>query len=104
MNRMTNQGSGQSVKQPGTAKRDISGFGLVLILMLLCEVAAAQTDNPVFWLLIGPTPMALGFAVIRLLQYRSARKRFRKNDQSGMTKMSLLSEMQEVSSFRGKTA
>src|SRR5208337_2730119 len=39
--------------QSDIPKRDISGFGFLLILMLLmllCEVAAAQTNNPVFWL------------------------------------------------------
>ena len=92
------------MKQPAAATRDISGFGLLLILMLLCEVAAAQTDKPVFWLLIGPTPVALAFAVVRLLQYRSAGKRLRKNDQPGGTKMSVFGEMPDTSSFRGKTA
>jgi hypothetical protein len=55
----------------GTAKRDISGFGIVLILMLLCEIAAAQTDKPVFWLLVGPTPLALAATANRLLAKRA---------------------------------
>jgi hypothetical protein len=59
--------------QSDIPKRDISGFGFLLILMLLCEIAAAQTEKPVFWLLVGPTPMALAFTANRLLQYRPTR-------------------------------
>jgi hypothetical protein len=59
-------------KQPGT-KRDINGLSFVLILLLLSEITASQTDNIVFWLLIGPTPLALAFAANRLLRYRSIR-------------------------------
>jgi hypothetical protein len=46
------------VKQPDTAKRDIIGFGFLLVLADLSEIAAAQTNNAVFWLLVGPTPLA----------------------------------------------
>jgi hypothetical protein len=58
-----------SIKQPSNGKRDMSGFSFVLILMLLCEIAASQTDNPVFWLLVGPTPLALALASSRLFRY-----------------------------------
>ena len=58
-------------KPAGTAERDISGFGFVLTLMLLCEIAAAQTDHPVFWLLVGPTPLALAVTATRLLAKRA---------------------------------
>jgi hypothetical protein len=44
------------VKQLGKAKRDISGIGFFLVLTHLCENAA---DNPVFWRLVGATPLAL---------------------------------------------
>jgi hypothetical protein len=65
--------SRKMVKQPDFPKRDISGFGFLLILILLCEIAAAQTDHPVFWLLVGPTPLALALTANRLLQYRPNR-------------------------------
>jgi hypothetical protein len=58
-------------KSPDTAERDISGFGLVLTLMLLCEIAAAESDHPVFWLLVGPTPLALAVIATRLLAKRA---------------------------------
>ena len=64
---------GTLAKQPGTTKRDINGFSFILILLLLSEIAASQTDNLVFWLLIGPAPLALAFAANRLLRYRSIR-------------------------------
>jgi hypothetical protein len=47
------------VKQLGTARRDISGFGFLFVLARLCENAPAQTDYPVFWLLVSPTPLTL---------------------------------------------
>lgn len=59
--------------QSDIPKRDISGFGFLLILMLLSEIAAAQTDNPVFWLLVGPAPLALALTANRFLQYRPTR-------------------------------
>ena len=64
-----------SIKQPSNGKRDMSGFSFVLILMLLCEIAASQTDNPVFWLLVGPTPLALALASSRLFRYSRYRSR-----------------------------
>src|ERR1700761_2644753 len=64
---------GTLAKQPGTTKRDMNCFSFILILLLLSEITASQTDNPVFWLLVGPTPLALVFATNRLLRYRSIR-------------------------------
>ena len=63
--------SRNSMKLPCSEKRDMSSFSFMLILMLVCEIAASQTDNPVFWLLVGPTPLALALASSRLLRYRS---------------------------------
>jgi hypothetical protein len=60
-----------SMKLPDNGKRDMSGFSFVLILMLLCEIAASQTDNPAFWFLVGPTPLALALASSCFLRYRS---------------------------------
>jgi hypothetical protein len=64
---------GTFARQHGTTKRDINGFSFILILILLSEITASQTDNPLFWLLVGPTPLALAFAANRLLRYRSTR-------------------------------
>jgi hypothetical protein len=61
-----------SMKPRGNGKRDMSGFSFVLIVMLLCEIAALQTDNPAFWLLVGPTPLALALASSCFIRYRSS--------------------------------
>jgi hypothetical protein len=47
---------------------DLSVFGLTLTLVLLGTVLAASTDYPVFWLLLGPGPLAVGFTVITFLR------------------------------------
>jgi hypothetical protein len=69
---MNEQYRRNSIKLARNEKRDMSGFSFVLILMLLCEIAALQTDNPVFWLLLGPTPLALVLASRCLIRYRSS--------------------------------
>jgi hypothetical protein len=45
----------RSVKQLGNPKRKINGFGFLFVLAHLSEIAAAQSDNPGLWLLVGPT-------------------------------------------------
>ena len=45
--------------ESGQTKRDLTASGFMLALILAAVVAAAHTDQPVFWLLIGPTPFAL---------------------------------------------
>ena len=40
----------------------MSTFTFTLTLLLLATTGAAQTDNPMFWLLIGPAPFAVVFA------------------------------------------
>jgi hypothetical protein len=47
---------------------DISAFGLTLTLVLLGTFLAAHTHRPVFWLLLGPGPLAVGFTVITFLR------------------------------------
>ena len=42
----------------------MSAFSFVLTLQVLGTIAAAHTDRPVFWLLVGPMPLAIGFALI----------------------------------------
>jgi hypothetical protein len=43
----------------GASKRDLTVFSFMLALVLAGVVVAAQTDHPVFWLLIGPVPVAI---------------------------------------------
>jgi hypothetical protein len=45
-------------------RNDMSTFSFSLTLLLLGTVGAAQTDNPMFWLLIGPAPLSVVFTGI----------------------------------------
>ena len=56
-------------------KNDLSAFGITLTLVLLGTIAAAQTSYPVFWLLIGPGPLAVGFTVRAFLRHGFRRQR-----------------------------
>jgi hypothetical protein len=65
---------------PGKNKRSANGhywkredmglLSFMLTLVLLGTVAAAQTDQPVRWLLIGPAPLAVGLAVAAYCRQR----------------------------------
>jgi len=55
-------------KETAWAGRDVSAFSIVLMLLLLGMFAAAHTDRPVFWLLVGPAPLAVGFTLITFLR------------------------------------
>jgi len=50
-----------SLKRSNQGRRDMSPFTFTLALLLLSTLGAAQTDNPMFWLLIGPAPFAVVF-------------------------------------------
>jgi hypothetical protein len=41
----------------------MSAFSFVLMLLLLGLFMAAHSDRPVFWLLVGPGPLAVGFTM-----------------------------------------
>jgi hypothetical protein len=58
--------------------RDMSAFSIVLILLLLGMFAAAHTDRPVFWLLVGPAPLAVGFTLTTFLRQGFGRQIFSK--------------------------
>jgi hypothetical protein len=49
-----------------SARRDMSASSFALTLLLFATIAAAHTDQPAFWLLIGPAPLAIGFAAIAI--------------------------------------
>ena len=46
----------------------MSASGFTLTLLLFETIAAACTDQHVFWLLIGPAPLVIGFAAIGFLR------------------------------------
>jgi hypothetical protein len=41
----------------------MSSFSFVLMLLLLGLFMAAHSDRPVFWLLVGPGPLAIAFTL-----------------------------------------
>jgi len=50
-------------------RNDMSTFTFTLTLLLLATIVAAQTDNPMFWLLIGPAPFAVLFAGLAFFRH-----------------------------------
>ena len=53
-----------------STRSDMSASSFSLALLLFGTIAAAYTDQPAFWLLIGPAPLAVGFAAIAFLRQR----------------------------------
>ena len=56
----------------------MSTFSFTLTLLLLGTIGAAQSDNPVFWLLIGPAPFAVMFTGLVFLRQQFSPKRMGK--------------------------
>ena len=59
----------------GATKRDLSVFSFMLALVLAGVVVAAHTDHPVFWLLIGPVPIAILHTTRTFLRQRVIRRK-----------------------------
>ena len=55
-------------KRSNRSDSDMTASCFILTLLLIATIVAAYTDRPVFWLLIGPVPLAAGFALIACLQ------------------------------------
>jgi hypothetical protein len=53
----------------------MSPFTFTLTLLLLSTIGAAQTDNPMFWLLIGPASFALVFTGLVFLRQEFSPRR-----------------------------
>jgi hypothetical protein len=59
----------------GATKRDLSVFSFTLALVLAGVVVAAHTDDPVFWLLVGPIPVAILYTTRTFLRQRVIRRK-----------------------------
>src|SRR6516164_2075699 len=57
-----------SLKWSNRGRHDMSPLTFSLTLLLLGTIGAAQTDNPMFWLLIGPAPFAVVFTGLVFLR------------------------------------
>ena len=66
--RCKSAGVSHKVKETAWTGKDMSAFSIVLMLLLLGIFAAAHTDRPVFWLLVGPAPLAVGFTLTTFLR------------------------------------
>jgi hypothetical protein len=51
-------------------REDMGALSFAWTLVLLSAIAAAQTDQPILWLSIGPVPLALGVAAAGILRRR----------------------------------
>jgi hypothetical protein len=60
----------RAAKKSDWSGRDMSSFSFTLTLLLSGTIAAANADRPLFWLLIGPTPLAIGLAAAVFLRPR----------------------------------
>ena len=57
-------------KGSGQIKRDLTVSSFVVILVLVGAILAAYTEQPIFWLLIGPAPVALLHTIRMFLRQR----------------------------------
>jgi hypothetical protein len=70
----------------------MSASGIILTLVLLGTIVAGHTDHPVFWLLVGPAPLGIGFTVIMFFRQGLGRNHFlptvpeQNGDSSGRSK------------------
>ena len=60
--------------EPGQMKRDLTESGFVFILVLVGAILTAYTERPVFWLLIGPAPVAALHTLRTFLRQRLRRQ------------------------------
>jgi hypothetical protein len=61
-------------QQSNRTKGDMTASCFTLTLLFVATLVAAYTDRPAFWLLMGPVPLATGFAMIAFLQPKLGRR------------------------------
>jgi hypothetical protein len=64
-----------SLQRSARRPNDMSAFTFTLTLLLLATIGATQTDNPMFWLVIGPAPFAIMFAGLVFWRQRFSPRR-----------------------------
>jgi hypothetical protein len=53
----------------GGTRSDMSASSIILTLVLLGTIVAGHTDHPVFWLLVVPAPLGIGFTAIMFFRH-----------------------------------
>jgi hypothetical protein len=61
---------GSSSKRAASTGKDMSSSSFALTLLLAGTIAAANTDQPLFWLSIGPVPLAIALGAAVLFRSR----------------------------------
>jgi hypothetical protein len=61
-------------RQPSQMKRDLTVSGFVLALVSVGVLLSAYTDQPIFWLLVGPVPLGVLHTIRKLLPLRVNRR------------------------------
>ena len=61
-------------KRPCWAGGDMSASSVIFTLVLSGTILAGHTDHPVFWLLVGPAPLGIGFTAIMGFRRRTQPK------------------------------
>jgi hypothetical protein len=61
--------------ESGQNKRDLTVSSFVFTLVLMGVILAAYTDQPLFWLLIGPAPVAVFHIISTFLRQRLRRRK-----------------------------
>jgi hypothetical protein len=56
--------------ESGQVKRDLTVSSFVFTLVSVGAILAAYTDHPIFWLLIGPAPVAVLHTIMTFLRQR----------------------------------
>lgn len=56
--------------ESGQVKRDLTVSSFVFTLVAVGAILAAYTDHPIFWLLIGPAPVAVLHTIMTFLRQR----------------------------------
>ncbi len=60
----------KSLGRPYWMREDMGAHSFAWTLLLLGTFAAAQTDQPVLWLLIGPAPFVVGYTAVAFLRQK----------------------------------
>jgi hypothetical protein len=56
-------------------RSDMSVSSFILVLVVLGTIVAGHTNHPVFWLLVGPAPLGIGYTAFTFFRQGLGRAR-----------------------------